>query len=106
MSKRESFNDTIVRVCAEHYKATVEDVRSDSRSYQHGAVQARFMVCWILRRHYGLTYEQIAKHLKRGDHTTVLYAVRKMDDFFSVYADLRNDRKEIMDRLNIKTLFD
>ncbi len=106
MNKRESFNDTIIRVCAEHYKASIEDVCSDSRSYQHGAVQARFMVCWILRRHYRLTYEQIAKHLKRGDHTTVLYAVRKMDDFFSVYADLRNDRKDIMDRLNIKTLFD
>jgi chromosomal replication initiation ATPase DnaA len=65
---------TIVRAC-NLYDVSLDDVIRGSRRPR--AIMARQAAAWLLRRH-GLSYPKIGKALA-CDHTTALYACRKID---------------------------
>lgn len=66
---------TIIGQAADLYGVGLEEVLSDSRDAR--VVKARQAACWLLRG-YGLSFPRIATIVGR-DHTTVMYAVRKVD---------------------------
>lgn len=41
--------------------------------------RARQIAMWRVRRELGLSFPQIAREFNKRDHTTVMYAVRKID---------------------------
>jgi chromosomal replication initiation ATPase DnaA len=65
----------IIAAAADLYGVDVDDVLSTSRADR--AVRARQGACWLLRGH-GMSLPEIGRALGR-DHTTVLYACRKID---------------------------
>jgi chromosomal replication initiation ATPase DnaA len=71
----------VARACA-LYGADPEDVLKGSRKTQN--IRARQASAWLLRRN-GLSYPQIG-HILGVDHTTALYACRKIDGSPSVRA--------------------
>lgn len=54
-------------------------------------VRARHVAAWILRHGLGLSYPDIAAILGGKDHSSIMYAVRRVE------ADLRDDRGWIPD---------
>lgn len=67
--------DRIVANAADLYGVAVADILSPSRDRR--VTNARQAACWLLRGH-GMSLPAIGRALDR-DHTTVLYAVRRID---------------------------
>ena len=85
--KRTSASKLVFAAC-EFMEISVEDFQSPSRLRPHA--RARFAVAYVLKRYRpDLSYPQIARVLRRKDHTTVLHAVaeakrlRRSDDEFA-----------------------
>lgn len=68
---------TIIDTVAEHYGVSVEDMRGSVRRQRHLAMP-RHVAMWLARRLTIMSLEAIAEALGLGDHTTVIYAERKI----------------------------
>jgi chromosomal replication initiator protein len=73
-----SDREIIERVCFE-FGCTEEELLSDNRERRF--VVARDTVAFLLRKHLGFTLKSIATLLNR-DHSTILIALRRVDDLF------------------------
>lgn len=77
MKSDERYARFIAECCAA-LEVDVEDVLSRSR--EHGPVMnARFLLTYLLRKNFGLSYPCLARVLKRQDHTTCISAFRKFE---------------------------
>lgn len=56
---------------------TVVDLRSTRRTYR--VVTARQLACWLARHFTTFSYPDIARNLGGRDHTTIMHAVRVID---------------------------
>lgn len=74
--------ETVIGRCAELYGTTITDVLAGDRKRQ--SANARQASCWLLRRH-GLSFPRIGELLDL-DHTTVMYACRKIDSSAAIKA--------------------
>lgn len=93
---RDGYTDgaTILRVVIKHMGVSLVDIASERR--QAPIVRARQIACWLMRTHTLLSFPQIGAKLGGRDHTTILHAVRKIDDLRE-----RNDEvKLITDELS------
>lgn len=70
-------SDVIKRKVAEHFKVTGTII--DSRNRTKEAVKPRHIAIAIVKRMTTLSLPQIGHRFGGRDHTTVLYAVRKLD---------------------------
>lgn len=77
---RDGFTDgaTILRIIVKHTGVTLVDIASDRR--RASIVRVRQIACWLMRHHTTMSYPMIGAKLGGRDHTTVLHAVRKIDD--------------------------
>lgn len=77
---RDGFTDgaTIIRLVVKHTGVTRAELASDRR--RASLVRVRQIACWLMRHHTKLSFPQIGERLGGRDHTTVLHAVRKIDD--------------------------
>jgi chromosomal replication initiation ATPase DnaA len=66
----------IVRRVADLYGVTTEEMLGGNR--RHQVCRARQGVAWLLRRQ-GMSHRDIARTLGYTDHTTAVYAVRKIN---------------------------
>ncbi|MBZ6377361.1 MULTISPECIES: helix-turn-helix domain-containing protein [Pacificimonas] len=69
--------DELLRLVADEFSIAPLDIRSHRRDIDTTA--ARWLVCWLARRLTAYSYPQIGRALGR-DHTTIMSAVRKVDD--------------------------
>jgi len=69
--------DSLVSRAAHLYGVAPADMITENRR-QPQVAKARQAAAWLLRD-AGMTYPQIGKVLGYADHTTALYAVRKID---------------------------
>ncbi len=75
--KRISPRDIIHNVCDE-FGVSVRDVRGKRRTAD--LVTPRQVCMYLLRKELDLPLEQIAKELNRGDHTTVMHAISRVEE--------------------------
>ncbi|MDR0653811.1 MAG: chromosomal replication initiator protein DnaA [Synergistaceae bacterium] len=70
--------DSIQHFVAEHFGITVEELLSPNRTAE--LALARQIAMYLSRKNLRLTVDQIAKAFNKKDHTTVLYAVRRVEE--------------------------
>lgn len=100
---RDGFTDgtTIIRMVVKRTGVTRAELASDRR--RAPLVRARQVACWLMRHHTTLSFPQIGARLGGRDHTTILHAVRKIDEL----RDRDPAVKQLTDELSdlIKTEF-
>lgn len=84
-----------VDACAVHFNVPAEDIPGARRV--RPVVQARSVVCWLLREG-GLSYPEIAHAVRLGDHTSALHGVRRV----AASAQLRDDALQVKAALLVK----
>lgn len=68
----------IERLCAAHFGVTVEALRSPSRD--RTVTLARSLASYLLRKHTRMSFPEIGRYLGNKQHSTVLMAVRRIED--------------------------
>jgi chromosomal replication initiator protein len=70
--------DYIQQMVAENFGITMEEMLSPNRTAE--LALARQIAMYLSRKNLHLTVDQIAKAFNKTDHTTVLYAVRRVEE--------------------------
>ncbi|AGY56248.1 chromosomal replication initiator protein DnaA [Gloeobacter kilaueensis] len=76
-TRGEITDEAILDLVCNEMKVTLEDLRSESR--RRDISQARQMCMYLLRKYTDLSLPKIGQALGGKDHTTVLYAIDKID---------------------------
>ena len=79
----------IIRVVATYYDIRVEDMKSERQDRE--ASLPRHVAMFLAREMTGYSYMRIGRPLNRPDHTTVLYAVRRIKHRLARDGNLRKD---------------
>ncbi len=99
--KNIDIND-IQKEVAKHYALTISDLSSKSRK-QH-RVLARQMAIFICHELSSLSLSKIGKHFGNRDHSTVLYAIKKIKEKHLESIEIKNDYELIKLKLaNLST---
>ena len=86
----------IINIVAEQYNISANDIMSVRKNLEF--VQPRHVVMYLCRKYTTHSYSQIAKILKKKDHTTVRHGDKKIADELTVNEELRN-KVEIIEKL-------
>ena len=79
----------IQKEVAKHYALTISDLSSKSRK-QH-TVLARQMAIYICHELSSLSLNKIGKHFGNRDHSTVIHAIKKINEKMLESAEIKND---------------
>lgn len=85
--------DEIKKICAEHFKVKVSDLNSKSRT--KSIVIARQAAMFFIKKHLDKSYVDIGRNFGGRDHTTVMNALRRIEDQQHKNLDLKRDIEEI-----------
>lgn len=66
--------DSIIKIVAENCEVTVEDILSRKR--HQPIVEARHILCGILRNEFEKSYMDISRVVNRKEHTSSIHSVR------------------------------
>ncbi len=91
--------NAITKVVTEYYNMDMAVLRTKGRN--RTVVQARYILCYLLRKHTAMSLIDIAKCLSPGinDHTTVIHGVNEIKDQLSLKHD--NPVKSILNEIYI-----
>jgi chromosomal replication initiator protein len=76
----------IIAMVAAEFNTTEEAIKSDRRD--RATVLARYVTIWLLAQMTNLNYSAIAKMIGDRDHSTILYAMRKIGYRIQLEHDL------------------
>ncbi|MFM7013542.1 MAG: chromosomal replication initiator protein DnaA [Actinomycetota bacterium] len=93
-------NDIIAEV-AKYYSITPSDLFGSSR--QQAVAQARQIAMYLIREQTNLSLPKIGQLFGNRDHTTVMYANKKVTDLMSERRSLYNQVTEILNRVKQKS---
>jgi len=97
--KRKYTVEEILSTVSEHYKVKVSDILSSRRD--KNIVKPRQMAMYLSRDLTGYSLPNIAKEFGKKDHTTVLYACKKVEELikkdFSTKKAFQDIRRKIME---------
>ncbi len=85
--------EEIKKICAEHFKVKVNDLNSKSRTKP--IVTARQVCMYLIKKHLDKSYVDIGRNFGGRDHTTVMNALRRVEDQQAKILDLKRDIEEI-----------
>lgn len=85
--------DEIKKICSEHFKVKITDLNSKSRV--KSIVVARQVAMFLIKKHLDKSYVDIGRNFGGRDHTTVMNALRRIDDQQGKNLDLKRDIEEI-----------
>jgi chromosomal replication initiator protein len=88
---------TIIGKTAEYFGISIEDVTGTSRSRVY--VTARQIAMYLCRQLTDLSLPKIGDHFGGKDHTTVMYAVKKVEDQIAQRRQMYNQVNEIHSRI-------
>ncbi|MGB5594319.1 MAG: chromosomal replication initiator protein DnaA [Crocosphaera sp.] len=91
--------DTIIKIVAENFKVSVEDLKGSSRRREISL--ARQIGMYLMRQHTDLSLPRIGEEFGGKDHTTVLYSCDKISKLQKKDWDLSQQLSELSDRINI-----
>jgi chromosomal replication initiator protein len=89
--------DSIQQFVAEHFGITMEELLSPNRTAE--LALARQIAMYLSRKNLRLTVDQIAKAFNKKDHTTVLYAVRRVEEMKKTDLRVRAIVENIQDKM-------
>lgn len=90
--KHTSPHDIIHKIC-EEFGVSVRDVRGKRRTAD--LVVPRQVCMYVLRKELDLPLEQIARELNRGDHTTVMHAIGRVEEKMEDDEDFKERVREM-----------
>jgi len=92
----------IISTVCDHYGLDRLDLLSERRS--RVVARPRQIAMWLGRKMTVRSLPEIARHLRRGDHTTVMHGIRIIDGLIGKDNDLAADIHAIRRRLNNRVL--
>lgn len=87
----------IVNATAEYFKVSIDDIYGSSRSQQ--IALARQIAMYLCRVHTNLSLPKIGQLFGNRDHTTVMYAHRKISGLMSERRSIYNNVTELTNRI-------
>lgn len=96
-----SGHEAIIETVAENFGYSREEVLSEKR--QQNLVMARQIAMYICRKNLGLSYPIIGRLFGGRDHTTVLHAMKKIDNSMLADKDMNNLVTKLLKKCNSKT---
>jgi chromosomal replication initiator protein len=93
-------NDIIGEV-SKYYSISADDLFGSSR--QQAVAQARQIAMYLIREQTNLSLPKIGQLFGNRDHTTVMYANKKVTDLMKERRSLYNQVTEILNRVKQKT---
>ncbi len=91
--------DTIIKIVADNFKLSVEDLKGSSRRREISL--ARQIGMYLMRQHTELSLPRIGEEFGGKDHTTVLYSCDKISKLQKKDWDLSQQLSELSDHINI-----
>lgn len=89
----------IVKVVAEHFGVSQEDIISKKRNSEY--VIPRQICMYMIREHTTTSLDNIAKMLNKKDHTTILHGCKKIENEMEKNPDIKNKIEIIKKKMNI-----
>ncbi len=87
----------IIQIILRHYKISMEELRLKSRKAE--VVEARQVLCHFLYQRLDISLAKIGAIILR-DHATVLYSIRKVQEYSEVNKHFRKRLWEIEEEIN------
>ena len=97
LTKRTTSFDRILGVVTQFYNTERTDLLRDSRRQE--TVFSRQVVMYLLRKELNYSFPQIGRKLGGKDHSTIMYAYRKIDDLTNRSEDFRKELEVIQDQI-------
>lgn len=89
----------IINTVAEHYGIKSDDIFSKKRNAEIAI--PRQICMYLCREMIDLSYTNIAKLLKKSDHTTIMYGVSKVEEEIKSNEDFKNKIEIIKKKINL-----
>jgi chromosomal replication initiator protein len=91
--------DAISKAITDYYGMELDFIRSKCRTNR--IVQARYVMCYMLRKHTDMNLVDVANYLSPAitEHTTVIHGIRFVESQLSLKHD--NEIKTIMNEIYI-----
>jgi chromosomal replication initiator protein len=90
--------DEIQRLVSEHYNLRIPDLKGKSRTQP--LTTARQLSMFLIKKNLDKSLVEIGRAFGGRDHTTVLNAMRKIDELLTVNADLKKDFDDLQGRIH------
>ncbi|MCB0369963.1 MAG: chromosomal replication initiator protein DnaA, partial [Bdellovibrionales bacterium] len=90
--------DEILKLTASHYNIRVADLKAKSRTKP--IVSARQVAMYLVKNHLDKSLVDIGQAFGGRDHTTVINALKRVEDQQSKNLDLKRDIEEIESRIH------
>ncbi len=85
--------EELKRICAEHFKIKLNDLSAKSRTKP--IVTARQVCMFLIKKHLDKSLVDIGRNFGGKDHTTVMNALKRIQDQINKNLDLKRDIEEI-----------
>jgi chromosomal replication initiation ATPase DnaA len=84
--------EQVIEIVADYFGTTPKELKSSKR-FTH-LIKARRFIMYILRKEYKMTLQSIAD-LFQQNHANVLFHIKKIEEWLTVYEDARTDLRNI-----------
>ena len=90
--------DDIQKLVSDHYKVRVPDLKSKTRTKP--LVVARQVAMWLVKKHLDKSLVDIGRSFGGKDHTTVMNALRRIEDQLNKDSEIKRDVEELEGRIH------
>lgn len=90
--------DDIQKLVSDHYKVRVPDIKSKTRTKP--LVVARQVAMWLVKKHLDKSLVDIGRSFGGKDHTTVMNALRRIEDQLNKDSEIKRDIDELEGRIH------
>ncbi len=90
--------DELQKLTCDHFKIRMNDLKSTSRTKP--IIRARQVAMFLIKKHLDKSLVDIGRAFGGKDHTTVINALRRVEDQLVKDTDLRRDIEEIEQRIH------
>jgi chromosomal replication initiator protein len=92
----------IQSITAKYFNISVSDIISDKKKKIYS--YPRHLAMYLSRKHTDLSFQEIGFLFGDRDHTTVIYALKKIDKIRNLKKDIKNDINNIENLINYPAL--
>lgn len=90
--------DDIQKLVSDHYKVRLPDLKSKTRTKP--LVIARQVAMWLVKKHLDKSLVDIGRSFGGKDHTTVMNALRRIEDQLNKDSEIKRDVEELEGRIH------
>ena len=90
--------DDVQRLVADHFKVRVVDLKTRSRTQP--LVIARQISMYLIKKHLDKSLVEIGRAFGGKDHSTVINALKRVEDQLSTNSNIKNDFNELESAIN------